>query len=106
MGGCGQQEDLVVTEEDVVNRVKRSSSWKAAGPDGVRAFWFKTFTSLHSALATALQECLNRGNLLGWMVKGKTLLIQRYPAKETSQQLQDNCLFTTYVKVAHRDLCR
>ena len=43
MGGCGQQEDVVVTEEDVVNRVKRSSSWKAAGQDGVRAFWFKTF---------------------------------------------------------------
>ena len=83
MEGCGQQEDLVVTEEDVVNRVKRSSSWKGAGPDGVRAFWFKTFNSLHSALATALQECLNRGNVLGWMVKGKTLLIQRYPAKET-----------------------
>ena len=43
MGVCGQQEGVVVTEEDVVNRVKRSSNWKAAGPDGVRAFWFKIF---------------------------------------------------------------
>ena len=34
IGGCGQQEDVVVTEEYVVSRVKRSSSWKAAGPDG------------------------------------------------------------------------
>ena len=38
IGGCGQQEDVVVTEEDVVNWVKRSSSWKAAGLDGFRAF--------------------------------------------------------------------
>ena len=41
MEGCGQQEDVVVTKEDVVNWVKRCSSWKAVGPDGVRAFWFK-----------------------------------------------------------------
>ena len=65
MGGCGQQEDVVVTEEDVVNQVKRSSSWKAAGPDGVRAFSFKIFTSLHSVLVTALQECFNKGNIPG-----------------------------------------
>ena len=52
MGGCGQQEDVVVTEEDVVNQASRSLSQKAAGLDGVRTFWFKTFTSLHSVLAT------------------------------------------------------
>ena len=81
MGGCGQQEDVVVTEEDVVNQVKRSSSWKVAGPNGVRAFWFKTFTSLHSVLATALQECLNKGHVPEWMAKGRTVLIQKDPAK-------------------------
>ena len=74
MGGCGQQEDVVVTEEDVVNRVKTSSSWKAAGQDGVRTFWFKTFTSLLSVLATALQEHLNEGDVPEWMVKGTVKL--------------------------------
>ena len=83
MGGCGQQEDVVVTEEDVVNWVKRSSSQKAAALDGVRAFWFKTFTSLHSVLAMALQECLNKGGIPEWMVKGRTVLIQEDPAKGT-----------------------
>ena len=83
MGGCGQQEDVVVTEEDVVNQVKRSSSWKVVGPDGVRAFWFKTLTSLHSVLVTALQECLNKGDIPEWMVKGRTVLIQKDPAKGT-----------------------
>ena len=38
MGGCRQQEDVVLTEKDVVNCVKRSSSWKAGDPDGFRVF--------------------------------------------------------------------
>ena len=83
MGGCGQQEDVVVTEEDVVNRIKKSSSWKAASPNGVRAFWFKTFTSLHFVLATALQECLNIGDVPKWMVKGRTVLNWEDPANGT-----------------------
>ena len=37
MGGCAQQENVVVTEDDVVNLVKRSLSWKVVGPNGVRA---------------------------------------------------------------------
>ena len=41
----------MVTEEDVVNQASRSLSRKAAGLDGVGAFWFKTFTLLHSVLA-------------------------------------------------------
>ena len=53
------------------------------GSNGVRAFWFKTFTSLHSVLATALQECLNKGYVPEWMVRGRTVLIQKDPAKET-----------------------
>ena len=81
MDGCGQQEDVVVTEEDVVNRVKGSSNLKAAGPDGVRSFWFKTFTSLHTVLATALQEYLNKVDVPEWMVKARTALIQKDPTK-------------------------
>ena len=88
MVGCGQQEDVVVTEKDVVNQVKRSSNWKAAGLDGVRAFWFKTFTSLDSVLATTLQECLNKGGIPEWIVKGRTVLIQKDPAKGT---VASNC---------------
>ena len=53
------------------------------GLDRVRALWFKTFTSLHSILATALQECLNSGDVPEWMVKGRTVLIQKDPAKGT-----------------------
>ena len=101
--GCRQQEDVMVTEQYAVNQVKRSSHWKAAGPVGVRAFWFETFASLHYVLATALQECLNKGDVPEWMVKGKTVLIQKDPAKGTVASNYRS--ITTYVEVTHRDLC-
>ena len=41
------------------------------------------FNSLHSVLATALQECLNKRDVPEWMLKGRTVLIQKYPAKGT-----------------------
>ena len=72
-----------MTEEDVVNWVKRSSVWKVVSSDGVRGFWFKTFTSLHSVLATASHECLNKRDVLERKVKGRTVLIQKDPAKRT-----------------------
>ena len=31
----------------------------------------------------ALQDCLNKGDIPEWMVKGRTVLIQKYPAKGT-----------------------
>ena len=57
------------------------ANWKAPGPDGVRGFWFKKFSSLHDVLVDALQECVVRGEVPTWMVKGRTVLIQKDPAK-------------------------
>ena len=45
-----QQEDLEILLEDVQAVVKKMTNWKAPGPDGVRGFWFKKFTSLHPCL--------------------------------------------------------
>ncbi len=58
-------------------------NWKAPGPDGVRGFWFKKFTSIHESLATALNSCVKKGIVPGWMTKGRTVLIQKDPAKGT-----------------------
>ena len=60
---------------------RRMANWKAPGPDGVRGFWFKRLPSLHSALRDALQECVGGGAVPAWMVKGRTVLIQKDPAK-------------------------
>ena len=75
------QEEVVIGIEDVSKGIRRMANWKAPGPDGVRGFWFKRLPSLHSALRDALQECVDGGAVPAWMVKGRTVLIQKDPAK-------------------------
>ena len=77
------QEDVSICEDDIRVGLKRMSNWKAPGPDGVRGFWFKKFSSLHPSLCKSLQRCLSEGDVPGWMTKGRTVLIQKDPAKGT-----------------------
>ena len=81
--GVGQQEQVVLQVEDVKAGIRKMANWKAPGPDGVRGFWFKKFPSLHAPLTAALQACLDSGEVPPWMVKGRTVLIQKDSAKGT-----------------------
>ena len=76
-----QMDDIVVETEGVQRVIRKMSNWKAPGPDMVRGFWFKKLTSLHSVLTDALKECVQRGEVPGWMVKGRTVLIQKDPTQ-------------------------
>ena len=73
--------DIVVEVEGVRKGIGRMSNWKAPGPDMVRGFWFKKLTSLHLVLTSALKECVEQGDVPEWMVKGRTVLFQKDPAK-------------------------
>ena len=77
------QDNISICEDDIKIGLKRMSNWKAPGPDGVRGFWFKKFTSLNPLLCKSLQRCLSEGDVPGWMTKGRTVLIQKDPAKGT-----------------------
>ena len=79
-----QMDDVKVELEGVKKGIGRLSNWKAPGRDQVRGYWFKKLTSLHVALTVALKECVSRGEVPGWMVKGRTVLIQKDPAKGRS----------------------
>ena len=46
-------------------------------------FWFKNITALHHAMALGLDDCLKNGNVPDWMVKERTVLIQKDSAKGT-----------------------
>ena len=61
--------------------LKKISNWKTPGHDGIHAFWFKKFTSIHDRLALEMNRCLQVSD---WMTKGKTTLIQKDPSKETA----------------------
>jgi len=77
-----RQEDIVLRLEDVKAGIRKMANWKEApGPDWVRGYWFKRFPSLHETITAALQECLLSGDVPEWMVKGRTVLIQKDPAK-------------------------
>lgn len=75
------QGDVTITASEVKKAISRMANWKAPGPDGVRGFWFKKFTALHPFLVESLDYCLVEGNVPDWMVKGRTVLIQKDPAK-------------------------
>ena len=75
--------DNVVKIEDVIKKVKGISNWKAPWPDGVQGYWFKVFDCLHKPIVNALQKCIVEGDVLVWMVTGRTVLTQKDPTKGT-----------------------
>ena len=48
-----------------------------------RGFWFKRLKSLYGSILASLQGCLNSGEVPEWMVKGRTVLIQKDHDKGT-----------------------
>ena len=79
--GTRQQDEVVLQLVDVKDGIRKMANWKAPGPDGVRGFWFKKFQCLHQPIVASLQECLENGDVPPWMVKGRTVLIQKDAAK-------------------------
>ena len=51
--------------------------WKGAGPDKIQVFWLKSFTALHGVLAAALNESIEVGDVPGWLVEGRTILVMK-----------------------------
>ena len=76
-----QMEDITISSEDVITRIRKMANWKAPGPDGIQGFWFKKLLSVHCYLVEALGKCLSSGEVPEWMVKGRTVLIQKDPSK-------------------------
>ena len=85
LGNVEKQEDLIIDVDSVRSVVRKLSNWKAPDPDGVVGFWFKKVSALHDIMASKLQLCLASGKVPLWMVKGRTLLIQKDPKKEQLQ---------------------
>ena len=43
---------------------------------------FTKITSIHDRLVIEMKRCLEETNIVKWMTKGKTILIQKDPKKE------------------------
>ena len=46
-----QQEQVQITKEIVCAQSKKMANWKAAGRDGVQAYWIKKLTECHERIA-------------------------------------------------------
>ena len=75
------QEDITI--KDIRTGVSKMANWKAAGPDYVQGYWLKKLPGLHARLQLHLKDCVNLGNVPEWMVKRRTVLIQKDAMKGT-----------------------
>ena len=72
-----KQNTVNITKDHVKRKLKSMPDWKGAGPDKIQGFWLKSFTALHGVLVEALNECIEVGDVPGWLVEGRTILVMK-----------------------------
>ena len=80
-----KQNTVKITKDDVQRKLKSMADWKEARPDKTQGFWLKSFTAVHEVLATVLNECIEVGDVPGWLVEGRTNLVMKDSKKGTEQ---------------------
>ena len=77
---------------------EKDQSWKAPGPDGICAFWWKVFRQAANLLWGIVQEIIG-GNTGApeWLVMGRTVLIPKEGCQGKADQYRPiTCLNTGY----------
>ena len=72
-----EQEEVEITPEKIKKILRKMPNWKAPSPDCVQGFWLKNVKSIQEGLRRNLQKCLENGNVPMWMIKGRTILMQK-----------------------------
>ena len=72
-----KQNTVKITKDDIKRKLKSMLDWKGAGPDKIQGFWLKSFTAVHGVLAAVLNECIEVGDVLRWLVEGRTILVMK-----------------------------
>ena len=52
-------------------------------------------TAILEVLATVLSECIEIGEVPGWLVEGRTILVMKDPKKDTKKEITDLWLAST-----------
>ena len=78
-----KRDTVKITKDDVKRKLKSMRDGKGAGPDKIQGFWLKSFTAVHEVLATFLNECIDVGDVPGWLVEGRTILVMKDSKKGT-----------------------
>ena len=78
-----KQNIVKITKDDVKRKLKSMPDWKEAGADKIQGFCLKSFTAVHEVLATVLNECVEVGDVPGWLVERRTILVMKDSKKGT-----------------------
>ena len=78
------QENVGISKGDVTMQLRKMPNWKAPGSDGIQGFWLKRFTSQHQRLTEMLNENIQSLSTPSWLVKSRTVLIQKDSAKDNA----------------------
>ena len=68
---------MKITKDDVKRKLKSMPDWKGARPDKIQGFWLNSFTAVHEVLATVLNECIEVGDVPGWLAEGRTIVVTK-----------------------------
>ncbi len=66
----------------------KMAGWKAPGPDGIEAFWWKTFKGPAKVLKEMLWEMDGKTETPQWLVKGRTVMIPKGDCKGEPHQFR------------------
>ena len=94
-----RHEKVVMQLHDARMGIRKMANWKAPGPDGVGGFWLKKFPSLQALLTVGFHKFLESGAVLAWLVKERTVLIQKDPAR--GAMVSNNSVFAVDVEAAN-----
>lgn len=78
--------------------LKKMKPWKAPGPDGLHAYWWKVFPSAGRALYGLMSACiLNGSELPSWLTRGRVVLIYKSGNRDDPANYRPiACLNTSY----------
>ena len=76
---------MKITKDDVKRKLKSMPDWKGARPDKIQGFWLKSFAAVHEVLAAVLNECIEVGDVPGWLAEGRTILVMKGSKKGTEE---------------------
>ena len=68
--------------------------WKGERPDKIQGFWLKS-KDVHEALATVLNECIGEGDVPGWLVEERTILVMKDSKKGAEWHVTDQLAAST-----------
>jgi hypothetical protein len=88
-----------IREEEVGNAIKKTSNWKAPGPDKIQNFWWKNFTVVHPFVAKQFAKIVQDPTQVpSFFTIGNTYLISKTPTD--CKNRPTICLPTIY-KIHH-----